>query len=264
MSFLKRFLRKRKIKGKVVYDLDAREVGEISSIRYDRETRVYDVLTRDTKFKLSFPADQFFTDEAGRIYLLPKWSYHVRVSCSKLLKLRKRYEELSFLINAMSRKTYLKHLRDMTKSGIPCGEEIIQHLPRFEEYLMKLKGEKTEVVNETSRLMTLRLLEFGREANKSASELLTKKKYSLRIIDLRRRYRNISRLIRFVSELYEDTKASLVFLKELLGRVDAQREVYPSVAPEIQDLMKRANNVCIKGKEITEILDGLIEAVITV
>jgi len=264
MSFLKRFFSKRKVKGKVVYDLNAQEVGEISNIRYDEENQVYDILTRDTKLKLSFPVDQFFTDETSRIYLLPKWAYHVRVSCSKLLELRKRYEELNILINAIERETYHKHLTDMTKSSIPCGEEIVQHLPKFEEYLMRLKKEKAEVVNETSRLMTLRLLEFGREASKSASVPLTKKRYSLKIIDLRKRYGNISRLIRFVSELYGDTKTSLVFLKELLERVDTQRKAYPSATPEIQHLMKKANNVCAKGEEIIVILDGLIEAVITV
>jgi len=200
----------------------------------------------------------------GRVYLLPKWSYHVRVSCSKLLGLKKRYDELNIFVAAIEPETYVEQLTDMTKSSIPCGEEIIQHLPKFEEYLMKLKKEKTEVMNETSRLMTLRLLEFGRQARESMSTPLTKKQYSLKIIELRRRYGNISRLIRFISELYEDAKTSLTFLKELLERAESQREAYPSVTPEIQNLMRRANNVSVKGKEITKILDSLIEAVITV
>ena len=97
-----------------------------------------------------------------------------------------------------------------------------------------------------------------------ARAALTKKENSLKIIELRRRYGNISRLARFISELYEDTKTGLSFLSELLDRADAQREASPSLSLEIQDLMKRANNVCIKGKEITKILDGLVEAVITV
>ena len=109
-----------------------------------------------------------------------------------------------------------------------------------------------------------RLLGFGGEPGKSVSTALTKKEYSLKIIELRRRYGNISRLARFISELYEDTKTCLTFLRELLERADAQREASPSLSLETQDLMKRANNVCVKGKEITKILDGLVEAVITV
>ncbi len=54
------------------------------------------------------------------------------------------------------------------------------------------------------------------------------------------------------------------FLKELLEKADTRMKIYPSITPEIQDLMKRANNVCIKGKEITKMLDSLIETVVTV
>ena len=264
MLFLKRLFNKRKIKGRVVCDLNAREIGEVSNIRLDKGKEAFEILTRDTGLKLSFPADQFFVDESGRFYLLPKWSYRVRVSCSELLGSKKRYDELNLFAAAIEPETFRIHLADMTMSSISCGEEIIQHLPKFEEYLLQLKREKTEVMDETSRLMTLRLLGFGGKPSKSVSTTLTKKEYSLKIIELRRRYGNISRLAQFISELYEDTKTGLSFLSELLDRADAQREASPSLSLETQEFMKRANNVCVKGKEITKILDGLVEAVITV
>lgn len=262
MSFLKRFFKKRKIQGKVVYDAYDQEVGEISNVTYNREPQVYDVLTRGTKLKFSFPAGQFFMGESGKVYLLSRESYLVRLSCSKLLELKKKYDELNTFVDVITEETYFKELAEITKSSIKWGEEVIQHLPNFEEYLVTLKKQKAKVIEETSRLMTLRLLEFGRKTSESTP--LTKKEYSLKIIELRSRYGDISRLIRFISELYEDAKTSLAFLRELLERVNTRMGAYPSVTPEIQDLMKRANNVCVKGKEITKILDSLVEAVITV
>jgi hypothetical protein len=226
--------------------------------------------------KLLFPADQLFTDETGRIFLLPQWCYHVRISCSKLLDLKNRYREVNILSDSLEPKAYLEHLKDIMKQGIPYGEEIIQQLTKFEELLVELKKGKTDVTEETSRLMTLRLLESGGEG-KSVPTPLTRKQYSLEIIDLRRRYGNISRLIRFVSELYEDTKASLTFLVGLLERFHIQRETCQKSAPnlpltvrvdintlqEIEDLMKKASHIRSKRNEITGILEGLIESLVT-
>ena len=247
------------MKGKVVYDLDAQEVGEISNIRHDGKTQVYNVLTRHANLEISFPADQFYTDESGRYHLMPRWFYLVRLSCSKTLELKKRYRELNILIDAITDETYLKAITIITKGAIKCGEQINQHLPKFEEYLLTLKKQKRKVVNETSRLMTLRLLEFGTQAGDSTS--LTKKEYSLKIIDLRKEYADVCGLIRYISEAYKNAKTSISFLKELSEGVVTRDKAHPSITPEILDLVERVHSVYSKGKEMTKILDGLVETI---
>lgn len=265
MSFLKRFFKKKEKKGSIVFDLKAQEVGEISNIRYDGDTKiqVYEISTKDTKMKLSFPPDQFFTDDTGRIFLLPEWCYHVRASCSKLLDLKKEYGEINNFRGALKPTAYLGHLKEILKNSIPCGEEIIQHLTKFEDLLIELGKEKTKITDETSRLMTLRLLEFGGETRKNTSAHLARKQYSLKIIDLRTRYRNVSRLVQFVNTLYENTKTSLTFLEELLERFDMQKEVYPTDTQELESLMKRAVHVRNRQNEVIGILESLIESLTT-
>jgi hypothetical protein len=263
MSFLKKLLKKSKLKEKIVYDLNGEEVGEISSIQQIEQTRAYNIVTKDAKIKLSFPADQFFIDENGKFYLLPKWLHYVRLSYSNLLRLNRKFEELNTLIAVVETETYIKEITNIMKEAVPYGEKIIQYLPRFEEYLIELQKKKTEIINETSHLMTLRLLEFGSQSKNSTSTPLTKKEYSLKIIELRRKYENILRAIQFVSKLYKSAKDSMKFIKQFLEYVYPQRKIYVSITPEMQTLMKKANNICLKGKEITKIMDSLIEIVIT-
>ena len=269
MSFLKRFFKKAKTKGKAVCDFYAKEVGEISNTRFDGEVQVYEVLMKDANLELSFPADQFFVDEDGKICLMPRWLFSLRVFCSKLQELKKKYDKINALRDTLTEESFLEHLTSITKSSVKHGEEIIEHLPKLEEYSIGLEKERNEVIKETSRLMALRLLESGRRVSASAEKPLTKKEYSLKIIELRRRYGDLSRLIRFMSELYDNTKTSISFLDELLGQVVVHarwappemgvkcKEPHPSVTPDIQDLIKQAHNVYTKVKKITEILDGL-------
>jgi hypothetical protein len=163
--------------------------------------------------------------------------------------------------DAIEPKSYILQLVALLKSGLPLGEGLLELLPNFEELLIKLKKGKERVVEKTSHLMTLRLLEFGREANKFSSSHLTKKKYSLKVIDLRRRYGNISELIGFVTELYKDAKFGLVFLKELSELVNGQLAIHPFSNQRIQELLVRADDLCSKRNDTMRILDGLISAI---
>jgi hypothetical protein len=253
MLFRKWFSRKKKIIGRVVYDLYAHEVGEISDIRGDKENEFYDILSRFTKLKLSFPADQFFIDETGGAYLLPIWSFHVRVSNRKLLNLRNSYLETNILADAIEPEIYSRQLVSMLEESIPYGEDLTQNLPKFEELLLRLKKGRTKIIKETSELMTRRLLESGSEKAKFSSPALTKKQYSLKIIDLRQKYKENSELHRFVSKMYADAKASLYFLEELTKRVRAR------VPQGMEELTYRADVLQYKGNEMILILDSLEE-----
>ena len=137
MSFLKGFFKKKTKIGKVVYGLDSQEVGEISACFFEKRDSIqaYEVTTKDSKMKLRFPISQFFTDETGRVLLLPEWCYHVRVSCSSMLELEKRYKELNNLRATLKPESYRSHLIDILKNSLPCGDEIIRYLPKFEELL---------------------------------------------------------------------------------------------------------------------------------
>src|SRR4030066_791341 len=127
MSFLRRFFKKKTIIGKVIYGLDSQEVGEISEILNERNSiQAYEVTTKGSKMKLRFPISQFFTDKTGRVILLPEWCYHVRVSCSRLLELEKRYRELNNLRATLEPESYRGHLIDILKNSLPSGEEIIR------------------------------------------------------------------------------------------------------------------------------------------
>jgi len=261
MSFLRRFFKKKTKIGKVVYGLDSQEVGEISGVLHDRDSiQAYEVTTKDSKMKLRFPISQFFTHETGRVLLLPEWCYHVRVACSSMLELEKRYKELNNLRATLEPESYRKHLIDILKNSLPCGDEIIRYLPKFEEQLVELAKEKNHITNETTRLMTQRLLEFGRQVNKTAPAHLDRKQYSLKIIDLRTKYSNISKLIHFVSELYENTKASSKFFENLLKSFGMEKEGYPRKAEEIEELTKRAEDMHYREVEVIGILDNLMES----
>src|SRR4030065_1567066 len=118
MSFLKRFFKKKAKIGKVIYGLDSQEVGEISEILNEKNSiQAYRVTTKDSKMKLRFPISQFFTDENGRLILLPEWCYQVRVSCSRLLKLEKRYHELNNIRATLEPKSYQNPLINILKNS---------------------------------------------------------------------------------------------------------------------------------------------------
>jgi len=170
MSFLSRFFQKETKIGKVVYGLDSKEVGVISGYFFKKPGSIlgYQVTTKDSKMKLRFPVGQFFTDETGRVLLLPEWCYHVRVSCSGMLELEKRYKEINNLRATLEPESYRKHLIDILKNSLPYGDEIIRYLPKFEELLVELAKEKGQITDETTRLMTRRLLEYGRQSDKTA------------------------------------------------------------------------------------------------
>jgi hypothetical protein len=262
MSFLRRFFQKETQIGKVVYGLDSKEVGVISSYFFKKQNSIqaYGVTTKDSKMKLRFPISQFFTDESGRVLLLPEWCHHVRVSCSSMLELEKRYKELKNLRSTLEHESYRKHLIDILKNSLPCGEEIIRYLPKFEELLVELAKEKDQITDETTRLMTRRLLEYGRQADKTAHTHLDRKQYSLKIIDLRTKYANISELIHFVSELYKNTKDSSKFFENLLKTFGMEKEKYTKTTEEIEDLTKRAEDVHYREVEVIGILDNLMES----
>ena len=253
MLFHKWFSRKKKIKGKTVYDFQAQEVGEISDIRHDEETESYEILSRYTQLKLTFPKDQFFIDETGGVYLLPVWSLHIRVSCRKLLNLRNSFLEMKVLAHAIEPEAFSEQLKSMMKAGIPYGEDVIKHLPKFEELLIRLSKGKQKIIDETTHLMTRRLLEAGSKNHAQSSSILTKKEYSLRIIELRRKFGELSRLIHFISELYTKAKSCLEFLEEL------SESTSESEPKEVQELIGRADGLRIKGSEIILILDSLVE-----
>jgi hypothetical protein len=262
MSFLKRFFQKETKIGKVVYGLDSKEVGVISSCFFKKQNSIqaYGVTTKDSKMKLRFPISQFFTDESGRVLLLPEWCYHVRVSCSSMLELEKRYKELKNLRATLEPESYHKNIIDILKKSLPCGEEIIRNLPKFEELLVELAKGKDQITDETTRLMTRRLLEYGRQTDKTAPTHLDRKQYSLKIIDLRTKYANISELIHFVSELYKNTKDSSKFFENLLKTFGMEKEEYTKTTEEIEDLTKRAENMHYREVEVIGILDNLMES----
>ena len=262
MSFLRRFFQKETQIGKIVYGLDSKEVGQISSYFFKKRNsiQVYEVTTKDSKMKLRFPVGQFFTDETGRVLLLPEWCYHVRVSCSSMLELEKRYKEINNLRATLEPESYRKHLIDILKNSLPCGEEIIRYLPKFEELLVELAKEKDQITDETTRLMTRRLLEYGRQADKTESTHLDRKQYSLKIIDLRTKYANISELIHFVSELYKNTKDNSKFFENLLKVFGMTKEENIKSAEEIDDLIKRAEDMHYREVEVIGILDNLMES----
>jgi hypothetical protein len=108
--------------------------------------------------------------------------------------------------------------------------------------------------------MTRRLLEHGRQADKTAPTRLDRKQYSLKIIDLRTKYANISKLIHFVSELYDNTKASSKFFENLLKTFGMDKEGYPKRAEEIEELTKRAEDMRNREDEVIGILDNLMES----
>jgi len=261
MSFLRRFLKKKTKSGKIVYGLDSQIVGEISAILNEGSPAIqaYEITTKDSGMKLSFPTAQFFIDESGRIILLPEWCYHVRVSCSKLSELERRHLELSNLRETLEPETFRGHMIEILKSSIPCEEEITRHLTKFEELLIELAKQKTQITDETTRLMTRRLLEYGQEADKATSARLDRKQYSLKIIELRKEYANISQLMHFVSDLYEDTKASSRFFEKLLDVFNREKEG----VEEIGDLGKRAQDIRNREDEVMGILDNLIESLTT-
>jgi hypothetical protein len=267
MSFLKRFFKKKAIIGKVIYGLDSQEVGEISKIseitNEKNSIQAYEVTTKDSKMKLKYPISQFFTDETGRLILLPDWCYQVRVSCSRLLKLEKRYKELNNLRATLEPKSYKNSLVNILKNSSIYVKIVIRYLPKFEELLVDLAKEKTGITDETTRLMTRRLLEYGRQTYKTAPTSLDRKQYSLKIIDLRNKYTNISNLIYFVTELYDNTKASSKFFENLLKSFGVEKEAYPKKDEEIEDLTKRAKALHYREVEVIGILDSLMESLIS-
>jgi hypothetical protein len=98
---------------------------------------------------------------------------------------------------------------------------------------------------------------------KTAPTRLDRKQYSLKIIDLRNKYANISNLIRFVSELYENTKASSKFFENLLRAFGVEKEGYPKITEEIEGLTKRAKDMHCREVEVIAILDNLMESLIS-
>lgn len=261
MSFLKRFFNKKTKTGALVYGIDSQEVGEISNILNEQDSiQAYEVTTKDSKMKLRFPIGQFFIEESGRVLLLPEWCYHVRVACSRLSELEKRYRELNNLRATLETESYRGHMVDILKNSLPCGDEIVRYLPKFEELLVDLEKEKTQTTNETTRLMTRRLLEYGRQADKTAPMYLDRKQYSLKIIDLRTKYSNISKLVHFVSVLYENTKDSSKFFENLLKTFGMEKQGYPRTAEEIEALIKRAEDMHYREVEVIGIIDNLMES----
>jgi hypothetical protein len=264
ISFLKRFLKKNTIIGKVIYSLDSQEVGKISEILNEKNSiQAYRVTTKDSKMKLRFPISQFFTDETDRLILLPEWCYQVRVSCSRLLKLEKRYNELINIRATLEPKSYQNHLINILKNSSLCVQIVLRHLPKFEEMLVDLAKEKTYITDETTRLMTRRLLEYGRQTDKTALTRLDRKQYSLKIIDLRTKYANISNLTSFVSELYDNTKAGSKFFENLLKVFGVEKIGYREGEEEIEDLTKRAEDLRYREVEVIGILDNLMESLIS-
>lgn len=268
MSFLKKLGKKAKIKGKVVYDFHAKEVGKISNARCDGEVQVYEVLTNDVNLELSFPADQFFIED-DKICLMPKWLHSLKYFSSKLQESKKKYDKINTLRDAFTEERFFKHLTNITKSGLKNSEEIIKNLPKLEKDSIRLEKERKDVINETSRLMALRMLESRGGMRGSAEKSLTKKNYSLKIIELRRRYEDLSRLIRFMSEVYNNTKDSTSFLNKILAIVIEKtrwvpqeigvkfKEPHPFLTQDIQDLINKAHMIYNKIKKITETLDTL-------
>jgi hypothetical protein len=262
MSFLRRFFQKETQIGKVVYGLDSQEVGHISAYFFKTQNSIqaYQVTTKDSKMKLRFPISQFFIDEAGRVLLLPEWCHHVRVSCSSMLELEKRYKELKNLRSTLEPESFRKKIIDILKNSLPFGEEIIRYLPKFEELLVELAKEKDHITDETTHLMTRRLLEYGKHSDKTAPAHLDRKQYSLKIIDLRTKYANITELIHFVSELYKSTKDSSKFFENLLKDFGMKKEDNAKTAEEINDLIQRAEDMHYREVEVIGVLDNLMES----
>jgi hypothetical protein len=97
--------------------------------------------------------------------------------------------------------------------------------------------------------MTRRLLEYGRQADKEAPTHLDRKQYSLKIIELRIKCAYISELIHFMSELYKNTKKNSKFFDNLLKVFGMTKEDNTKTAEEIDDLIKRAEDMHYKEVE---------------
>jgi len=237
MSFLNKFVQKHKAKGKIVYDLSARELGKISDLIQEGDNRKFEIEAKENEFKLLFPEEQIFKDETGTVYLLPKWAYEARVASSKLTQLKRRYVELQKFLYAISSEKYTQELANIIKEAIPYGERIIHHFPKFEQYLKKLKNKKEVIINETTRLMTLRLLEY-KSKRKEKAATLTKKEYSLKVINLRTKYAIILKAIQILSKLYEDARLSLAFLDEVLQQLDKLTERIAPITFNLSELFE--------------------------
>ena len=209
-------MRKTHIQGRPVYNFHFQEVGKIANTHYDEslKTRVYEVILEDEELKITFPVEQFLICEDGKACLMPLWLFNIYTYCSKIQKLEKQYKSLNQVKESISKERYYPHLIQILKASLEEGSKIIEPLTKLEEHSISLKKEQDEVIEETSRLMALRLLESGKKD--SRKQLLPKKEYSLNIIGLRRKYSELSRIDQFVKDIFEKTKASMKFVNEMI------------------------------------------------
>jgi hypothetical protein len=254
MSFLKNLFGKTQKNNKTVYNFHFEEIGTISSTRFDIAlgVKVYELDMKNENLKLSFPTEQFFVCEDGKVCLMPLWLFNLRVFCSKIKDLKVQYQKIKSVKDALTNEKYVEQLFTILKVCVNQSKKLIKPLPKLEEYLMKLENEKGDLILETSSLMATRLLNSGKSVS-SKEKPITKKEYSLKIIKLRKKYTELSRLIKFVTELFEKTQINIEFVNSVIAKWKNPE------AKEVKKFIKQTKKTSYRLKRISSIIKNVIK-----